>query len=49
MEIKEQALIDLKLFELDLKNKKQVRVNKEENGKNKIKNISIYEYDLKLK
>ena len=49
MEIKEQALINLKLFELDLKDKKQIRINKIENGKNKINNINIYEYDLKLK
>jgi len=49
MDITEKALIDLKLFEFDLKDKKQIRVNKEENGKNKIKNISIYEYSLKLK
>lgn len=49
MDIKEQALIDLKLFELDLKEKKQIRINREENGKNKIKNICVYEYDLELK
>jgi len=49
MEIKEQGLIDLKLFELELKDKKQIRLNKEENGKYKINIICIYEYDLKLK
>jgi len=49
MDITKQALIDLKLFELELKDKKQIRITKEENGKNKIKNISIYEYNLKLK
>lgn len=49
MDIKEQALIDLKLFELDLKEKKQIRLNKEENRKNNIINICVHEYDLKLK
>jgi len=49
MDITERALLDLKLFELDLKNKKQKRINKEEKGKNKTKTIYIYEYDLKLK
>jgi len=49
MDITQKALIDLKLFELDLKDKRQIRINKEEKGKNKIKTIYVYEYDLKLK
>lgn len=49
MDIKEKALINLKLFELDLKEKRQIRINREENGKNKVKNIYVYEYILKLK
>jgi len=48
MDIEKKALIDLKLFELDLKTKKQIRVNTDENGKNIIKNIHIYEYDIRL-
>lgn len=49
MDIKQQALLNLKLFELELNEKKKIRINKEEKGKNKIKNITIYEYNLKLK
>jgi len=49
MDIKEETLIDLTLFDLELNNKKQIRFNREESGKNKVKTISIYEYDVKIK
>ena len=46
MDIDDKALINLKQYELKLKNKDTIKINQEDGLYNKVKTINVYEYDI---